>query len=152
MTTTTDDITPRLIAVEDAVAEVRAEQRQTNSRIGALTERVAAMEGRLYTLESDIREVRAEQQAIGVRLNAMSERMATMEGRLTRIETEMVEMRADFREMRERMDRMHQENNERHQGTNSRIDRVFWAVIGAGTVVGGGIIASLLTIAFRTAT
>ena len=33
------------------------------------------------------------------------------------------------------------------QETSSRIDRVFWGMIGASVIVGGGIIAALFTVA-----
>ena len=34
-----------------------------------------------------------------------------------------------------------------YRDTSSRIDKVFWAVVGVGVVVGGGIIGALFTIA-----
>ena len=129
MTTTTDDITPRLVSVESAIRDVRDEQRETNARLSVLESRT----------------------------DALTERTANMEGRLTALETSVSEMRADTREIHAQLVQMQQETNVRmdrmQQETASRIDKVFWAVVGAGVsvvVVGGGVIGALVAIAFRT--
>ena len=136
-----DDLAPRLDAVETAVQELRAEQRQTNARLdavegrlGALAERTATIEGRLTTIETNLSDLRSELRSdIGLlhtRLDAMQQ---TLGARL-----DNMQQTTDTR-----LDNMHQE-------TNGRIERVFWAIVGAGVafvVVGGGIIGALLAVA-----
>ena len=158
-----DDLAPRLDAVETAVQELRAEQRQTNARLDALTERTAAIEGRLTGIETNLSDLRSElrsdigllhtrldamQQTLGARIDNMQQ---TMDARLDTIQQTLG---ARIDNMQQTMGAMQQTTDTRldnmQQETNGRIERVFWAIVGAGVafvVVGGGIIGALLAVA-----
>ena len=145
MTTTTEDITLRLASLEDAIEDVRAEQRETNARLDALTERTARLEGQVMSISG--------------RLTGMDSRLSDMDATMS---AGLSDMRAEIREVNNRMNLMQADTNarldsigermERMQAdTNARIDKVFWGVVGVGVTIGGGIIGALVAIAFRIA-
>ena len=132
-----DDLAPRLDAVETAVQELRAEQRQTNARLDALAERTATIEGRLTGIETNLSDLRSDIGLLHTRLDTIQQ---TLGARMDNIQQTMIVMQQTTDT---RLDNMQQE-------TNGRIERVFWAIVGAGVafvVVGGGIIGALIAAA-----
>ena len=129
MVTATDDQSDRLTVLETGFSELRAEVRALNAR--------------LASLETGVSELRAEIQAEIRALNA----------RLTAVETGVSDIRADIRALNDRLDRFQVENTRFQSENAARIERVFWAVVGAGVavvVVGGGIIGTLIAALFSS--
>ena len=73
-------------------------------------------------------------------------RLAAVEADIRNINTQMGEMNANQRQLHDRIDQV----NTRIDALNARIERVFWAVISVGLVVGAGIIGTMLTLILRT--
>ena len=137
MVTTTDDQSDRLTALEAGVSELSTEVRVLSTRVTAL--------------ETGVSELRSEIRADIRALNDRQDRLqADMTDRLDRFQAEMTDRLDRFQaEMTDRLDRFQAENARHQAATNARIDRVFWAVISVGLLVGAGIIGTMLTLVFR---
>ena len=130
MVTATDDQSDRLTALEIGVSELRAE----------LHDFAAQTNARLTALETGVSELRAELRADIRALNERQDRFqAEITDRLDRFQIENTRFQA---EITDRLDRF-------QAATNARIDRVFWAVISVGLLIGAGIIGTMLTLVFR---
>ena len=125
MVTATDDFSERMTAVEVAVQEMNAELRVVNPRLIALETAVAEQ-------RTDIRQLNARLDSFQSDINA-------------RLDTVQSEANA-------RLATVQSDINGRIDSLGARIERVFWAVIAVGLIVGAGIVGTMLTLVFRLTT
>ncbi len=126
MVTTADDLSERMTAVETGLVEVRGEmqanQRETNARLTAV--------------EHSVLEVRGDLQETNARLTALEKT----------VETGISELREDQRSMNTRIDGVAARIDALQQSVNSRIDRLFYAIIGGSAAMVIATVSALLTL------
>ena len=122
MVTAADDLSERLSAVETGVQEVKSELQVVNARLTAL--------------ETAVLEQRADTRQLNARLDAVQSDINT---RLDAVQSDI----------NTRLDAVQSGLNARIDALGARIERVFWAVIAVGLIVGAGIIGTMLTLVFR---
>ena len=126
MVTAADDQSDRLGALETGVSELRTEVRILSARLSAL--------------ETGVSELRTELRAD---IRALTDRQ-------DRFQAETTDRFDRFQaEMNDRLDRHYADLSARIDALGARIERVFWAVIAVGLLIGAGIIGTMLTLVFR---
>ena len=85
MTTMTDDISPRLTALENRVGNVVERLAALESRVGNVAERVAALEGQVGEMSQSIQDLRAGQRETNVRIAQVNDQLNAKIDRLSRI-------------------------------------------------------------------
>ena len=75
MTTMTDDIAPRLTALENRVGNVVERLAALESRVGNVAERVAALEGQVGEMSQSIQDLRAGQRETNVRIAQVNDQL-----------------------------------------------------------------------------
>ena len=100
------------------------------------SDRLSALETGVSELRTEVREFAAQANA---RLNALETGVSELRG----------EIRADIRALNDRLDHHYTNMSTRIDVLGARIERVFWAVIAVGLLIGAGLIGTMLTLVFR---
>ena len=101
----------------------------------------------MTTMTDDLSEIRADIRAINERLDRYQ---AETNERLDRHQAQTNERLDKFQtEVTTRLDKFQSDITRLQNETNARIDRVLWAVISIGSVIGIGFIAAIFTAIFR---
>ncbi len=94
---------------------------------------------RLSALETGVSELRTEVRVLSARVTALE----------TGVSELRAEIRADIRALNDRLDHHYTNMSTRIDVLGARIERVFWAVIAVGLLIGAGLIGTMLTLVFR---
>lgn len=87
--------------------------------------------------------------AVEMAVQDMNAGLRVVNARLTALEAAITEQRTDIRQLNARLDSFQSDINGRIDALGARIERVFWAVIAVGLIVGAGIVGTMLTLVFR---
>ncbi len=126
MVTTTDDLSERMTTVETGLVELRGEMqanhRETNARLTAVEHSVLEVRG-------DLRETNARLTAVETAVSELREDQRATNGLIISLQSEMAA----------RIDSL-------QQSVNSRIDRLFYAIVGGSAAMVIATVSALLTL------
>ena len=101
---------------------------------------------RMTAVEAAVLEVNAELRVVNARLTALVTAVTEQRSDIRQLNARLDNFQS---EIDTRLDRVQSETNARIDALGARIERVFWAFIAVGLVVGAGIIGTMLTLVFR---